>query len=150
MNLLYLDTSIIHTNIFQSRIMREKHIDRYIIDCYMKSKCPDLEWWQGFKYVSCLLCKISLANSQYLAMEGPKNSWPILNLSRSFYPIITFSVFPRKTEFMQSYRATAQNFIGCIFIRVSMLSFTNLVDLREDWFCCLCPWVRKNFFSKRR
>ena len=34
-----------------------------------------------------------------------------------------------------AYRVTAQNCIGCMFIRVLMLSFTNLVELREDWFC---------------
>ena len=58
------------------------------VDCYEKSNCPDLEWWKSFKYVPCLLCKISQANSQYSATERPSNIWPILNLSQSFYPII--------------------------------------------------------------
>ena len=60
----------------------------YRLDCYVKWKWHDLEWWQGFKYVSHLLCKISLANSQYSATERHKNIWPIFNFSRSFYPIV--------------------------------------------------------------
>ena len=85
-----------------------------------------VEWLQLWflPTVENISCKF-----QYSALERPMNVSLILNLSRSFDPI-QFGV-STSDRVMTSHIVTVQT----IFTRVLILS-TNLVEFREDWFCC--------------
>ena len=46
--------------------------------------------------------------------------------------VVRFQICFLPTVQNMSYRATAKNCIGCMFIRILMSYFANLVELRED------------------